>query len=86
MSSARDGKVVQRVLTLGPIVDGLRVVRAGLALTDDVIIAGVQRAHAGAPVKTVVGKIVPPDPGSAPTMPTFTEPPATSATTAAAAR
>ncbi len=81
-----DGKVVQRVLTLGPIVDGLRVVRAGLAPTDDVIIAGVQRAHAGAPVKTVVGKIVPPDPGSAPTMPTFTEPPATSATTAAAAR
>ncbi len=83
---APDGKVAQRVLELGPIVDGLRVVRSGLAATDNVIIAGVQRAHAGAPVKTVVGKIVPPDPGSSPTMPSFTEPPATSATAASAVR
>lgn len=81
-----DGKVAQRVVDLGPIVDGLRVVRSGLAATDNVIIAGVQRAHAGAPVKTRQGTIVPPDPGSAPTMPTFTEPPATSATSAAAVR
>ena len=79
-----DGKVAQRVLELGPIVDGLRVVRGGLAATDNVIIAGVQRAHAGAPVKAVVGTITPPDPGSAPTLPVFTEPPATSATSAAA--
>ena len=83
---APDGKVAQRVLVLGPIVDGLRVVRSGLAATDNVIIAGVQRAHAGAPVKTVQGRIVPPDPGSAPTMPSFTEPPATSATSASAVR
>jgi RND family efflux transporter MFP subunit len=83
---APDGKVAQRVIELGPIVDGLRVVRSGLAATDNVIIAGVQRAHAGAPVKAVAGKIVAPDPGSAPTMPAFTEPPATSATSAAAAR
>jgi len=82
---APDGKVAQRVLQLGPIVDGLRVVRGGLALTDDVIIAGVQRAHAGAPVKITRGKIVPPDPGSAPSMPLI-EPPATSATSASAVR
>ena len=81
-----DGKVAQRVLELGPIVDGLRVVKSGLAATDNVIIAGVQRAHAGVPVKIVQGRIVPPDPGSAPTMPSFTEPPATSATSASAAR
>jgi len=81
-----DGKVAQRVLDLGPIVDGLRVVRLGLRADDSVIIAGVQRAHAGAPVKIVQGKITPPDPGSAPTMPAFTEPPATSATSAAAVR
>ncbi len=80
-----DGKVAQRVLDLGPIVDGLRVVRGGLAATDNVIIAGVQRAHAGAPVKTVAGRITPPDPGAAPTMP-YTEPPATSATSASAVR
>ncbi len=82
---APDGKVASRVLELGPIVNGLRVVRSGLAATDNVIIAGVQRAHAGAPVKTQQGRIVPPDPGSAPTLP-FTEPPATSATSASAAR
>ena len=81
-----DGKVAQRVLQLGPIVDGLRVVRGGLGRDDNVIIAGVQRAHAGAPVNVVQGRIVPPDPGSAPTMPSFTEPPATSATAASAAR
>ena len=81
-----DGKVAPRVLTLGPIVDGLRVVRGGLAVTDNVIIAGVQRAHPGAPVKTVAGKIVPPDPGSAPTAPTFIEPPATSASSASSVR
>jgi RND family efflux transporter MFP subunit len=83
---APDGKVAQRVLDLGPIVDGLRVVRSGLAATDNIIIAGVLRAHPGAPVKAVAGKIVPPDPGSAPTMPTFTEPPAASATSASAVR
>lgn len=83
---APDNKVAQRVLELGPIVDGLRVVRSGLAASDNVIIAGVQRAHAGAPVKIVQGKIVPPDPGTGPTLPSYTEPPATSATSASAAR
>lgn len=82
---APDGKVAQRVVDLGPIVDGLRVVRSGLSATDDVIIAGVQRAHAGAAVKTTQGRIVPPDPGAAPTMP-FTEPPAASATSASTVR
>ena len=81
-----DGKVAQRVLDLGPIVDGLRVVRGGLTANDQVIIAGVQRAHAGAPVKITQGKITPPDPGSAPTMPGLNEPPATSATSASAVR
>lgn len=82
---APDGKVAQRVLDLGPIVDGLRVVRSGLAAGDNVIIAGVQRAHPGAPVKITQGKITPPDPGSAPSMP-FTKPPAASATAASAVR
>lgn len=83
---APDGKVASRVLDLGPIVDGLRVVRGGLKVTDNVIIAGVQRAHAGAPVKITQGRIVAPDPGSAPTAPSFTEPPAASATAASAVR
>ena len=80
-----DGKVAQKVVVLGPIVDGLRVVRSGLLATDNVVIAGVQRARPGTPVKAVQGKIVAPDPGSGPVLPSFIEPPSTSATSASAA-
>lgn len=82
----QDGKVEQRVVELGPLVEGLRVVRSGLKATDRVVIAGVQRARPGTTVKTRDGKIVPPDPGSGPTAPTLIEPPATSATAASDAR
>ena len=82
----KDGKVAQRVVELGPIVDGLRVVKSGLTRTDRVIIAGVQRGRPGTPVTAVNGKIVPPAPGSGPTVPALIEPPATSATSAAAVR
>ena len=81
-----DNKVVQRVVELGPIVDGLRVVRSGLKTTDRVIIAGVQRGRPGTEVKPTLGRIVPPAPGSGPTPPAIIEPPATSATSASAAR
>nr|WP_295661101.1 efflux RND transporter periplasmic adaptor subunit [Polymorphobacter sp.] len=81
-----DGKVAQRVVVLGPIIDGLRVVRSGLNATDNVVIAGVQRARPGTPVTIKQGKIVPPDPGSGPTLPTFIEPPSTSATSASSVR
>lgn len=81
-----DGKVAQRVVVLGPIVDGLRVVRSGLNATDGVVIAGVQRARPGTPVKITQGKIVAPDPGSGPVVPSFIEPPATSATSASSVR
>lgn len=80
-----DGKVVQKVVELGPLVEGLRVVRSGLAATDRVVIAGLQRARPGMPVTVRTGRIVPPDPGSGPAVPALVEPPATSATTAAAA-
>jgi RND family efflux transporter MFP subunit len=39
-----------REVTLGPIIDGLRVVRAGLSATDRVIVNGLQRVRAGQPV------------------------------------
>ncbi len=77
-------KVEQRVVELGPIVDGLRVVRSGLKATDRVVIAGVQRGRPGTKVSIKQGKIVPPAPGTGPQVPTLTEPPATSATSAAA--
>lgn len=78
-----DNKVSQRVVELGPLVDGLRVVRSGLQRTDRIIIAGVQRARPGTPVKVRAGRIVPPSPGTAPQPPAIIQPPATSATVAA---
>jgi len=44
------GKVAYREVELGPIVDGLRVVRSGLEEGDVVIINGLQRVRPGAPV------------------------------------
>ncbi len=40
---AADGSVSPRPVELGPVVDGLRIIRSGLQRTDRVIIAGVQR-------------------------------------------
>ncbi len=79
-----DNKVAQRIVELGPLVDGLRVVRSGLLASDKVIIAGVQRGRPGTPVSPKMGKIVPPAPGTGPQVPAITEPPATSATAAGA--
>jgi RND family efflux transporter MFP subunit len=56
---ARDGSVTPRPVVLGPVVDGLRVVRSGLATSDQVIISGTQLAMPGVKVKTRIGKIVP---------------------------
>ncbi|KAB7645640.1 efflux RND transporter periplasmic adaptor subunit [Polymorphobacter fuscus] len=80
-----DNMVSARPLTLGPNVEGLRVVRSGLNPGDRIIIEGVQRARPGMKVSPKAGKIVPPAPGTGPTVPPFTEPPAASATSASAA-
>ncbi len=54
------GNVVQaRPVTLGPIVDGLRVIRTGLTEKDRVIINGIQRAMPGKPAKIKAGRIAP---------------------------
>lgn len=45
---ADNGTVESRTLDVGPIVNGLRVVRSGLESTDRVIVNGVQRAMPGA--------------------------------------
>lgn len=79
-----DNVVKPAVLTLGPLVEGLRVVRSGLAATDKVIIDGVQRARPGTKVTPQPGKIVPPAPGTGPVVPTVITPPAASATAAGA--
>jgi len=43
----KDGKTQYRPVTIGPLVDGLRVVREGVAAEDWVVTAGLQRARPG---------------------------------------
>lgn len=51
--------VVQaRPVTLGPVIDGLRVVRTGLTARDRVIVNGIQRAMPGKPAKVEAGRIL----------------------------
>lgn len=57
---AADGTVSPRPVELGPLVDGLRVIRSGLQRTDRVIINGVQRIQApGMKVTASNGQIRP---------------------------
>ncbi len=77
---APSGMTAQRVVQLGPLVDGLRVVRSGLQPTDRVIISGVQRAKSGEKVSAQTGRIAPqagatdaPDLGPPPGSATFSQ-------------
>ncbi len=54
-----DGTVAPRPVQLGPLVDGLRVVRAGLTPEDRVIIGGLHRARPGSRVTAEQGRIGP---------------------------
>jgi len=54
MTVAGDGTVVAKPVTLGPVVDGLRVVRAGLGERDQVIVAGLHLARPGGRVTAEV--------------------------------
>jgi len=45
-----DNSAAYQPITLGPVVDGLRVVRAGLQTGDRIIVNGLQRVRPGAPV------------------------------------
>ena len=56
---ADDGTVGTKLIELGPIVDGLRVIRSGLAATDRIVVEGLQRARPGQKVKPEDGKIEP---------------------------
>jgi multidrug efflux system membrane fusion protein len=55
----KDGSVIPKTVLLGPVVDGLRVVRSGLATSDRVIISGTQLAMPGTKVQVRSGKIAP---------------------------
>jgi multidrug efflux system membrane fusion protein len=53
-----DGKAQYREVRLGPVIDGLRVVRHGLNAGDKVVVTGLQRVQTGA---TVTAQTVPMD-------------------------
>ena len=61
----KQGTVAAREVTLGPVVDGLRVVETGIAKTDRVVISGVQMAMPGQKVRPQPGRITAADPAAA---------------------
>jgi multidrug efflux pump subunit AcrA (membrane-fusion protein) len=60
MTVAADGTVVPKPVEVGPLSGGLRIINAGLAPTDQVIINGLMRARPGTKVKPQPGSIAPP--------------------------
>lgn len=52
-------EVRQKVVRPGRLLDGLRVIREGLAPTDRVVISGVQRARPGRKVSVTTGEVTP---------------------------
>ncbi|MBW8752578.1 MAG: efflux RND transporter periplasmic adaptor subunit [Sphingomonadales bacterium] len=65
----KDGMVAAKQVELGPLVEGLRVVRAGLVPGDSVVVSNFQAAAPGSKVVVQPGKIVatptaPPAPGA----------------------
>jgi multidrug efflux system membrane fusion protein len=46
----KDGKAEYRAVTLGPVIDGLRVVRSGLKPGEKIVVNGLQRVRPGAPI------------------------------------
>jgi RND family efflux transporter MFP subunit len=59
LTVAADGTVAAKPVELGPVVDGLRVVRSGLVQGDRVVISGTQMAMPGGKVQTRNGRIAP---------------------------
>jgi multidrug efflux pump subunit AcrA (membrane-fusion protein) len=55
----KDGTLQPKPVVLGPVVDGLRVVRSGLTPQDRVVLAGGQMAPPGSKVQIKPGKIEP---------------------------
>ncbi|MFT8246718.1 efflux RND transporter periplasmic adaptor subunit [Roseomonas sp. BN140053] len=57
LTVAADGTVVPKPVSLGPVVDGLRVIRSGLSPEDRVVISGLHRARPGSRVTAELGRI-----------------------------
>ena len=78
------GTLVQKVVQVGPVVEGLRVIRSGIGTGDLVVVSGGGRARPGVKVKVRQTTIAPPDPGAPP--PAYMLPPASSAQAAGVGR
>lgn len=59
LTVAADGTVSAKTVELGPVLNGLRVVRSGLASGDRVVISGTQMAMPGSKVQIRAGTIAP---------------------------
>ncbi len=55
----KDGTVAAKPVVLGPVIDGLRVIRSGLDANDRVVITGTQSAMPGGKVQAMAGRIAP---------------------------
>lgn len=77
----QDGKTAARNVEVGPIVEGLRVVQAGLTPRDRIVLDGLARLAPGTPVKTRLTQIKPRAANDAPVSTPVSSPPAAEATT-----
>jgi multidrug efflux system membrane fusion protein len=59
MTVAADGTIVPKVVDIGDLYRGLRVIRSGLAPDDKVVIDGLVRVRPGIKVTPVAGTITP---------------------------
>lgn len=59
MVIGKSGQAEPRPVTVGPVIDGLRVIKSGLGANDKVIIRGLQRLMPGAPIQPKLTRIVP---------------------------
>ena len=57
--AGNDGTVAAKPVELGPVINGLRIIRSGLVPTDRVVISGSQMAVPGAKVQAQTGQIAP---------------------------
>lgn len=65
----KEGTVSAKPVTLGPVINGLRVIRSGLKADDRVVIEGTQMAMPGSKVKARRDRITMPEPDKTPTSP-----------------
>lgn len=59
MTIGKNGQPMPVPVTVGPVIDGLRVIRSGLAPDAKVIIRGHQRIMPGAPIEAKLTRIIP---------------------------